>query len=613
MTNLEFKVYYYCMVKFSFDGKNLNISNNNRDYALFNTINSALKTKFHCRWNQATKSWVTSPFKLDELIEYFEELDTIEDTVDREQMASLTEGTPEQEILKTRRIPDYSLLNFPPMKGKHPYENFQHLGILTGITRSRYFYAWDMGSGKSYVASAIIAHRLLKYKDCSKVLFLTTSIGVKNLYHELFKFIVGLDPSKVAIGDKNNREPFVDGVDIVIASYNSFRLISDHYKKKAKLTANRPKKPWIPFKKWSNGGELMMILDESHEVAHSESQRSYAVAVHSSLFKYRYLFSGTPADKPEKMYNQFFIEDPWLVYNLTFSQWREKHADLGNRFSQTAINSWKEKELKKQSERFLKLHGNYYKTSDLIDLPNYNEKKIYLSMSKEQRDIYEAVVTQDISSYGETRDIINRFPYMMLAVDNPFLLEKHLDKFDDDLQNKIKTFKESSMEKYLAIDDIIEDHPNEKGIIWAIHPKSIELLAKRYAKMKPICITGDIPQEERFELVNQFKTGDHKLLIANITTLNTSATITEATYQIYVERGFTYTQYEQATRRIYRAGQDKDVKSYILIYDESLDVMLDKNLSSKGLLVEGLMKKDFLTGKQWITLFNAKESDNLDF
>ena len=96
------------MVKFSFDGKNLNISNNNRDYALFNTINSALKTKFHCRWNQATKSWVTSPFKLDELIEYFEELDTIEDTVDREQMASLTEGTPEHEILKTRRIPDYS-------------------------------------------------------------------------------------------------------------------------------------------------------------------------------------------------------------------------------------------------------------------------------------------------------------------------------------------------------------------------------------------------------------------------------------------------------------------------------------------------------------------------
>ena len=129
----------------------------------------------------------------------------------------------------------------------------------------------------------------------------------------------------------------------------------------------------------------------------------------------------------------------------------------------------------------------------------------------------------------------------------------------------------------------------------------------------PVIITGDIPQEERFELVNQFKTGDHKLLIANITTLNTSATITEATYQIYVERGFTYTQYEQSTRRIYRAGQDKDVKSYILIYDESLDVMLDKNLSSKGLLVEGLMKKDFLTGKQWITLFNAKESDNLDF
>ena len=148
-------------------------------------------------WNPDAKEWMGSPYKYDELIESLSDIDMIEDQVDKKILNDITAGIPEQEFENTRRIPDYSLMNFPPMEGKGSNKNFQDEGIKKGINRSRYAYFWEMGTGKSYIASAIIAHRLFKYRDVKKVLFLTTSIGVRNLKYELKKFIKEAPVQKV--------------------------------------------------------------------------------------------------------------------------------------------------------------------------------------------------------------------------------------------------------------------------------------------------------------------------------------------------------------------------------------------------------------------------------
>lgn len=565
-------------------------------------------------YNSKTCDWSTSFINFEKIRSQLEDLDTIKTDITQEMLDGILTGEPELESEKVRRIPDYSLMNFPPMQGKHPFENFQHQAILRGINKSRQAWFYGMGSGKSYIAANIIAHRYKKYGDCAKVVFLTTSIGVRNLYHELFKFIKDLDPNRVVISDKDYRNPFDNkDNDIVIMSYNTFRLVCEYYKKVKKITAKIPKKDFLPLKEWADGKELMLILDESHELSHITSQRSKYVLLHSELFKYRYLFSGTPADDPEKLYTQYRILDPYLVYNLGISEWKNKMAYVGTRFSLYEVREWKKEELEKLNKTFTSSYGEYHKTDDLIELPEYYEKKIYIDMQKKHRELYEQVVKQRIPARSSVRDVINLFPFMALAIDNPNLLEKHQEKFDMRLEGMINTFKDSYLEKFNAIDDILEDHPDEKGIIWAIHPSTIAKLGERYAKYNPICITGATEQSERFNLVNEFKTGDHKLLIANITCLNTSVTITEATFQIYVERSYNYSTYEQSTFRIYRHGQTQRVVSYILIYNKSLDVFLDKNLSSKGMLVDGLCNKDFLTQDQWATIFNATESDDINY
>lgn len=565
------------------------------------------------RFNPKTKEWCAPWFKLDEVLPELEDVDTIDNRIPENMLEELGSGTQEQFRENERRIPDWSLLNYGPITGKEPNELFQKKAITKGINYSSYCYFYGQGSGKSYIASAIIAHRLYKYHDCNKVLFVTTNIGVRNLYHELFKFIKGLDPDRVKIADKKYKNPFDDlGTDIVITSYTSFRLVCDYYKKKAGISSKAPKKPFLPLEKWFGlNGKGLLILDESHCVANPTSQQSHLMALHAHLFKYRYLFSGTPADNPEKLYNQYNIIDPYLVYGLTFAQWKDKMAYLGTRYSMYQVREWKKDELEKQNQRFLKSYGEYFKTTDLVDLPDYNEKCIYIPMSPQHRQIYEAVVQQDLQGKRTVRDVVNRFPYMMLGTDDPGLLIKHQDKFDINLGLLLNNFDTKYLEKYDALQDIIDDNPGEKIIVWVVHPSTAHRICERFSKQNPICITGDTPMNDRFGMVEDFKKGNHNLLVAVIQTLSTSITITESKISVYFERDFNYTNYSQSQARNYRLGQNDDVVQYNLMYDKSLDCLSYKNLKNKGTLVDGLCSKDFLTQDQWVSIFNCSENTEI--
>ena len=369
------------MIHISVDDKHLIIELKDCSNYAFDKAKSWLK-KSSFYWNSSKKVWEGPWYKLSSAVDELSEFDIIKNDVDPDKYSQLEEGKPEISRETSRRIFDQTLLNYPPMVGKHPHEDFQKEGIIKGINYSRQYYGWGMGSGKSYVASAIIAHRLAA-NDISKILLLTTSIGVRNLRHEILKFVKNLSEDDVVISDKNYRNPFEkdNKAKVVIASYNTFRLICNYYKDKLNIKTAKPRKPFLPLKEWSDGNEMMLILDESHCISNPSSQQGNLMALHAPLFKYRYLFSGTPADKPEKIYNQFKILDPWLVYNLSFSDWKNRMAKVGTYFSKYAIASWNKEELEKQNQRFLKRHGGYYSTNDLIELPEYYEKKIYIDMT----------------------------------------------------------------------------------------------------------------------------------------------------------------------------------------------------------------------------------------
>lgn len=658
------------MIVLSLVGKQIYIKFRSIQGAAFNQAVAAAKS-IHCGWNDIEKAWTVSANRYAAVYDAFSDIDLLKQEFTAEELEKATIQDPELTVEPIRRIPDYSLLNYEPIVGKHPYENYQKEAITKGINRSRYAYFYDMGTGKSYIAAAIIAHRLLKYRDVGKVFFLTSSIGVRNLKDELVKFIKNIDESRISIADVNNRLPFRDDIDIVISNYNTLRLVADAYsgigakiqqllgklskasrkstqdnlkqeiintfatvhifvsaecptdkfisKVKKTLSENRQMlkkyKLGEAIKTWLNGREGLLLLDESHQLANPQSLRSKVAVEMSNAFRYRYLFTGTPADVPLKLYNQFKILDPWLVYNMTFSEWKERMAYIGTPFSSTAIRGWKKDELELSNQRFTKLHGNYLSVTDVLDLPEFFEKRIPVDMSAKQRYIYEEAVSSILSAAKDEKEMVNVFPYQLLAVDNPSLLEKHSFKFPPELSRAISAFKLGDLEKMNVLDDIISDNPDEKILVWAIHPATIKSICERYKNLSPLYVIGETEQSERNKIVNTFKHDSKcKMLVANITTLSTSVTLSpECHIQVYMERGFQYDQYSQSQRRIFRIGSNQPAITYIPLYRNSLDYFVDKNLSSKGMLVKGLVSKGFISQADWKKIYNMNEDTVLDF
>ena len=241
-------------------------------------------------------------------------------------------------------------------------------------------------------------------------------------------------------------------------------------------------------------------------------------------------------------------------------------------------------------------------------------------MSPEQRFIYEAFSNQGMAFIKERseagafqRNALNMFQFFQIAVDNPSRLKESeaYERFTPELKKAVNSFKyKKDFNKLELIDNIISEHVDEKdqkGILWYIHPMTAQSLGDYYAKYNPTLITSDLKEDQRFAIIEKFlKDQSSKLLIASIYLLNTSVTLTECKWQVYVENTYDYTMYSQSRGRIFRPGQDEETFTYFVLYNDSIDNVQRKNLESKGELLTSLMNKKFIEQYEWRELFNMK-------
>ena len=590
----------------------------------FTEIVDVLK-KNHCEFNPEEKDWTISLPKYESIRSALSELDIISISFvnEREINSLLLDIGRQQFIFTERRSFDQSLLKKTPVKGLPPNEDYQRQDILKGISRNRYLYDLEMGLGKSYILAGVLAH-LSKYDDFGKVLILTTRSGTYNFYHELLKF-THFKEDEITIATKDSVDVFKSDKRIIVTDFDTFRLISDkNYKLKFKQSGVKYRKTPLPIDEWIGDKKACLVLDESHCVGNPKSRRYATIKLISEKFFFRYLSTGTFVDKVEKIYSQLNILDPGLVHNYNFTDWLSEYASIGNRFSAYAINYFKKDKIDALMTSIRKTYASHRRVEDHITLPENFIKKIYVKMSDSHREIYEQFVEHEMKQFSDMRSIRNKFPYLMLSLENPKFLENHSDTLPDRINKLIQRFKVENLEKYTVLDDLIDQHVidnEEKMIVWTSHPKTAEVLRLKYAKLNPLVINGEteIPvglsrDEYKREIVEQFKTNKkHKILIAGIQVLNTAVTITEATCQVYVERTFDYIQFAQSIKRIYRVGQTRPVNTYVLLYDYSLDTYMDKNLDTKGLLNERLLSREVLSTSEWKTIFKATDEDEYDY
>ena len=508
--------------------------------------------------------------------------------------------------------------DYKPYVGKHPFENYQDEDIRRALRQNRFLFAWKMGLGKSY-ATSIIYEYLRDKKNVQKMILFTSRIGTYNLKSELVKFCKSLNEDDICVINspksfkklKIKRTAFdyeeIYNKKILIFSYDSWKLVASAYGDTA-----RNRQSNVPLQNFFQGSEWMVCFDECHYLSNPTSDRSKFIFRYLKNFKYRYLFSATPADKPEKLYSICLLLDPWLLGYLKYNDWVNKYNDVGTWYSKYAINKkkWHQGDLDLLNQK-LASYSIKREAEDCLNLPKLKVKTFYIGLSEKQGKLYKELANDIVNNMIKKNpdlksaniDVVREaFSTVMSFIENPLVLAKNeSDTVSPDIKEKCAKYNyESDYEKLDVVDAILEDEfeYERRGIIWYTHPATKDILMKKYEHLKPIVIEAELSEEERFAQVAEFKKNtDHKILIASQKILASSITINEAKFAIYLETLFSYLDYEQSFGRIYRIGQSDEVHVYHIWYEKSVDIFHQIALNDKKDLTK--------------VLFSAKEKPTI--
>ena len=579
---------------------------------LFNFMLNVLKL-YRSTYRPASNDWLIKPSNYETIVEAMEE--QVEVHVDNQQDIDKILSPP-VEVKHSRLEFTKADLKVKPLLGKTPYERYQLEDIMRLTSFNRYALYNEMGTGKSY--ELLTAYDLRRrFQGIKKLVYVTASTGVINAKKELLKF-TEVTEDEITIGNKDNRRPF-DMLDknIIIMNYRSFLLISDEYQKDINPKIKDYRKCPIPVDKWLQNQEGMLISDESHNISNPSARQSKALDLMKKFFEYRYEASGTPADIEVKFYNQLKFMDESLVRNLSFSDWKERYYNLGTRFSEFEPTSIKE-HMKEELQKYVKMFSVRRFADDVLVIPPMEIRPIYVEMSPLHKDIYQGFTVDEINHISTggalyNDDLKNVFPTLLMSLDCPDLLLKQED-LSPAMTRAIKKFKFKDHAKVEVLLDILKENEGEKIIIWCSHPHTGFQLQELLKEYNPLILNGETVPPKGMDLDayknyirDQFCSADGpNILIAGFQVLNSAVTMIECSKQIIFEATYNYIEFQQALKRIHRAGQTKNVTGYHLIYDNSLDVARKKNLENKDFLNLNFFSDKYIQLNKLVDLFNMR-------
>lgn len=575
----------------------------------------------YLRYEPKTSSWISSPSKALSLLPKFENIESVD--VNIEQLKEATNRSVETQFIRFQF--DESVLSYPPIKGKTPFENFQIECMKKGLNQNRLALFLGMGLGKTYIMIGILNH-LFKYKNISNVLIISPVEGLYNWKTELLRFnSFNLTEEEIYIANAKNRLPFNEVKNkIVIMSYRTFLMISDdEYSKTNKGKRGvKYRKPILDFTNFGQDeNNRVIILDESHLIKNKDARQTHVISLHKQFFHYRYLLTGTPTPNSfNEIYTQMKFLDEASVPDA-YMDFVLEIANVGNRFSMFAINYFYEDKIKNYEKKFSPWVIRI-KSDEAIDLPELYVKKIHLELPSLQKQIYQQLIDYVLLVIKEDNDgriiprlVQNKFPYISQALDNPLLLNRDDSIKSSEIIKLLKKFKFKDHGKLEITNSIVEQLMNDKKklVIYDYHPLTLDLLAEHYLQYDPLVIHGqNTPSgistpEFRSNIIEEFKHSNKRnLLIASSIVLSTAVNIVQCHNVIYFSRNWNLIDWVQSQKRFHRIGQTQNVLIQPMIFIDSLDERLDGSLDKKKHLNDSIFQKESLTKDEWKGIFTGK-------
>lgn len=429
-------------------------------------------------------------------------------------------------------------LSFPEIEGRK-YADHQKVGIQWLVRNANALLLDDMGLGKTMQAS--VAMRIRHESGAARKFLIICPKAVTDVW--VNELALCFPAAKTFILDKQKAIP--EGTTVTITHFERARRSADMLNE------------WEPD---------MVTLDESQRVKNRQSVT--AKAINTLQPKFRLAMTGTLL--PNK------VEDVWFQVNWAipgyfpeYWSWLRVYANLGNRFSQYAVSSYKNLDQLKQKISAVSLRRT---KDEVLDLPERMFQVRNVMMTADQRAVYEQIRQDLIREFDDDGNLtapnaLTKFLRLAQAAANPQMIDRE--------------YPESTI-KYDEALSIIED-TDSPVIVWSCYRYDLHRMKQILdaAGISSVLYHGDTSTADRQAAIRDFQAGKVRVFLGSPAACREGITLTAADTMIYINRSFNAVDRLQSQDRNYRIGQANRCMVYDLIVPGTIDELTLRALKGK--------------------------------
>ena len=445
----------------------------------------------------------------------------------------------------------------------------------------------DMGLGKSIELIAFLLH--LQEKDALEaptLLVCPTSV-LGNWEREVKKFGPTLK-LLVHHGEKRAKGKVfataIKGKDLIITSY---ALVFRDAKE-------------IQSTKWQG-----LVLDEAQNIKNSESQQSKIVRQIEASFKIA--LTGTPVEnRLQELWSILEFLNPGYLGARNFFQRRfaipiEKYGDRESLQSlRSLVRPFILRRLKTDK-------------SIIQDLPEKQEMTVFCGLATEQAKLYQQIVETSIAELESAEGIQRRGMILALLVklkqlcNHPALLTaKQNPKALD-----IKSLESGKLQRLVEmLEEVVAE--GDRALVFTQFAEWGKLLKphlEQHLGREILFLYGGIKQQQREEMIDRFQHDPQgpPIMILSLKAGGTGLNLTRATHVFHYDRWWNPAVENQATDRVFRIGQTRNVQVHKFVCTGTLEEKIHDMIESKKALAEQVVS----AGENWITELDTDQLRNL--
>lgn len=410
----------------------------------------------------------------------------------------------------------------------------------------------DMGLGKTLQAISLMADAKINSTEHRTNLVVCPASLTINWESEIKKFAPELSAA-VVNGTANERKAVIsetEKYDVIITSYS---IISRD------------------IAEYDGKHFYMQFIDEAQYIKNHSTQAAKAVKGIDS--EVRYALTGTPVENSlAELWSIFDYIMPGYLFGYTSFKKSFETPIVKNKDSEAVVS------LQKIVSPFILRR---MKKEVLTELPEKTETILYSDMSTEQSKLYSANVLSIKNTLRESADEQEKLKILAMLTRLRQICCDPSIAFDD---------YEGGSGKLDLCCELVEECVNSghKLLIFSQFTTMLDRIAERLNEMKIsfFMLTGSTKPRERLNMVNKFNKDDTNVFLISLKAGGTGLNLTGADIVIHYDPWWNVSAENQASDRVYRIGQKRNVQIYKLITRGTIEEKICDLQKNKAELAE---------------------------